>query len=68
MEFERIKKLAEEIEKGKFEDLDLRGYIENTILKPEATLKEVEEFCRKSTGIRVLWCLRKPVFCFLSEG
>jgi hypothetical protein len=34
MEFERIKKLAEEIEKGKFENLDLRGYIENTILKP----------------------------------
>jgi deoxyribose-phosphate aldolase len=67
MEFERIKKLAEEIEKGKFGDLDLRGYIENTILKPEATPKEVEEFCRRSAEYGFYGVCVNPSFVSLAR-
>jgi deoxyribose-phosphate aldolase len=68
MEFDRIKALAEEIERGKFEEMDLRMYIENTILRPEATPKEVEEFCRKSLEYGFYGVCVNPSFVSLAKG
>lgn len=48
MNFNDIADLARSIESQKFEDMDIKSYIENTILKPEATPYEVESFCKKS--------------------
>ncbi len=67
MDFERIRNLAEEIEKGKFEDLDLKKYIENTILKPEATPMEVEEFCKNSLNYGFFGVCVNPSFVSLAK-
>ncbi len=68
MDFNRLKVLAEEIENSSPEDIDIRPYIENTILRPEATPKEVEDFCKKSLDYGFYGVCVNPSFVPLAKG
>ncbi len=67
MSFDYITDLARSIENQRFEDMDIRSYIENTILKPEATHYEVESFCKKSLEHKFLGVCVNPSFVSLAK-
>lgn len=68
MDFNRLKSLAEEIENSLPENVDLRPYIENTILRPEATPKEIEDFCKRSLDYGFYGVCVNPSFVSLARS
>ncbi|NPA80444.1 MAG: deoxyribose-phosphate aldolase [Thermotogae bacterium] len=68
MNYEEIRRLAEEIEREPVdESLDIRPYIENTLLKPEATPEQVRSFCEESLRYGFLGVCVNPAYVRLAR-
>ncbi|NPB03428.1 MAG: deoxyribose-phosphate aldolase [Thermotogae bacterium] len=68
MSYDEIRRLAEEIEKGPVDEgEDVRAYIENTLLRPEATPEEVRAFCEESLRYGFLGVCVNPYYVSLAK-
>ncbi len=68
MNYDEIRRLAEEIERGPVdESLDVRPYIENTLLRPEATPDQVRAFCEESLKHGFLGVCVNPCYVKLAK-
>jgi len=66
--FDEIRKLATEIEASPVdESVDVRPYIENTILRPEATPEEIRAFCEESLKYGFLGVCVNPYYVRLAK-
>ncbi len=67
VDFGRLRDIALKIENSRVESFDIRRYIENTILKPEATPENVEEFVKRSLKYGFLGICVNPSFVSLAR-